>query len=81
VAGPFASLLEAEFEGETELMMEHWTAWHDMVLREYSNQDKETWNTRFAEIICPTLIVWGKRDMIVPFRQVRDLHAAIKNSE
>jgi len=36
--------------------------------------------TEFTQISCPTLIVWGKEDEIVPFYHAEKFHRDIKNS-
>ena len=80
VAGPFRTLLLEDFKEDWKTALGHWEAWHDMVLAQYSGQEKIVWNKRFESILCPTLIIWGKRDMVVPRRQAEDLHHNIKSS-
>ena len=41
----------------------------------------EAWCDRLGEIACPTLIVWGERDSLLPVRHAREWAQRIPSSE
>ena len=42
---------------------------------------KEDQQANLLKIICPTLIIWGKNDIMTPLADGRLMHRLIKNSQ
>lgn len=58
-----------------------WESWTDAYCRFYHETDGDICKNDLANIVCPTLIIHGLKDPLVPIEHPYYLHENIKDSE